>query len=278
MALDYFQKEDATDYDNLMKPENASELKKIKAAAKAAVVKDQALSRKRNLDNPRQLAKHISKKKLEMVKEGLTIPTYALHIRKLGDISFVDIVRDGEEFLKPIMLSTREDILQANELQYASIVIESIILLAQVIGIKADISSGTLQQLVKEINTVVAHTTSILAAVDSLRKAMQGGTRIQQAQGVWRVIRATYDAGIMMTIMKSIFDNMTYWDWIKSVIQMAAVVASSISTDGIALVAKIALALASAAIFVKKFTNLTKFEVMSSSADENEKYLTVLTV
>ncbi len=61
------------------------------------------------------------------------------------------------------------------------------------------------------------------------------------------------------------YENASYWDWISSGLEIAAVIVASISTDGVAVVAKIAIALASATIFIAKYTNLAEFETMSAS-------------
>lgn len=200
-----------------------------------------------------------------MIQEGLTIPTYVLTIRKEGDKSFVDITRNGEKFMDSMKLASKEDIEKITPLQIASIVIESILFLAQAIGIHVALSAGTLQRLANQVGQAVQRSAVLLSAVAKLRIAMQGGSRFAQARGVFGVITASYSAGVLWTVMKGAFTNMSYWDWMMTAAQMVAAIAASISTDGAVLVAQIAIALASATVFINKFRNLTEFEEMSKN-------------
>ncbi len=109
----------------------------------------------KNLDEPEELEKHLPTDRIKMIKEGLTIPTYVMSIRKEGDTPFVDITRDGEEFMKSIKISSKEDLETAPNTQTASIVIESIFLLAQVLGIHLNISPGALQKLAVKLSAAI---------------------------------------------------------------------------------------------------------------------------
>ena len=259
-ALDYLKVQDPSDYAKLMKPENVSKLKEIKAAAKGAVEDEIKHSLVKNLDKPGELAKYVSSDRCKMIEEGLTIPTYILTIEKEGGMPCVSITRNGETFMESIKLVSSDDRERARNIQIASIVIESILLLVNVVGIHTSVSTGVLQKLATEVSVAVNRSAAILGAVGGLRRAMQTGTRLQQASGIWNVIRTAYSAGILMTILRGLFHNMTYWDWAKSVMEMIAVIAVSIPTEGGALILKISVALAQAVLFINKFRNLTELE------------------
>ena len=129
------KKHDPKDYANLEKPENAAKLKQIEATAKKTAEEELKLALQQNISEPEELAKHLSQERIKMIQEGLIIPTYVLTIRREGDNSFVDITRNDEKFMPSMMLASKKDIEQITPLQIASIVNESILFLAQAIGI-----------------------------------------------------------------------------------------------------------------------------------------------
>ena len=196
------KKHDPKDYANLEKPENAAKLKQIEATAKKTAEEELKLALQQNISEPEELAKHLSQERIKMIQEGLTIPTYVLTIRREGDNSFVDITRNGEKFMPSMMLASKKDIEQITPLQIASIVIESILFLAQAIGIHVALSAGTLQRLANEVSQAVQRSAALLSAVAKLRTAMQGGSHFAQARGVFGVITASYSAGVLWTVIK----------------------------------------------------------------------------
>ena len=174
----------------------------------------------------------------------------------------VSITRNGETFMESIKLVSSDDRVRARNTQIASIAIESILLLVNVVGIHTSVSTGVLQKLSTEVSVAVSKSAAILGAFGGLRRAMQTGTHLQQASGIWNAIRTTYSAGILMTILRGLLHNMSYWDWVKSVMEMIAVIAASIPMEGGALILKIAMALAQANIlFINKFRNITELEL-----------------
>ena len=122
-----------------------------------------------------------------------------------------------------------------------------------------------MQRLANEVSQAVQRSAALLSAVAKLRTAMQGGSHFAQARGVFGVITASYSAGVLWTVMKGAFTNMSCWDWLRTAAEMVAAIAASISTEGAVLVAQIALALASATVFINKFKNLTEFEEMAKN-------------
>ncbi len=71
--------------------------------------------------NPDELGKRLPPHRIEMIKEGLTIPTYKINITKrgAGGNHSVDITRDGKPFKPSRELITLEDVDSTKVLQYA---------------------------------------------------------------------------------------------------------------------------------------------------------------
>ena len=58
---------------------------------------------------------------------------------------------------------------------------------------------------------------------------------------------------------------MSAWDWIKTIGIVSAVIIADISTDGVAMIAKIVVALGDAYDFINKFANLNKLEAIGKT-------------
>ena len=88
------------------------------------------------------LTDRLSEERIQMIKEAFSIPTFDMEVihykRKRGvhPLARVEFRMDGEEFLPPIELVTPDNINWAKILQYASIVIEAVMLAMQAAGIK----------------------------------------------------------------------------------------------------------------------------------------------
>ena len=102
------------------------------------------------------LTDNLSEERIQMIKEAFSIPTFDMEVihykRKRGvhSLGRVEFMMEGEEFLPPKELVTADDINWVKILQYASIVIESVMLAMQAAGIKVAVSKGTMQAAVKD--------------------------------------------------------------------------------------------------------------------------------
>ena len=87
-------------------------------------------------DVAKRLKKHYSEHRLELVKTALQVPTYRLDINKKQDgYHWVDITRDGKKFKDPIRLDSVASIDTANWVQYASIIVEAVLLVLRAVGV-----------------------------------------------------------------------------------------------------------------------------------------------
>ena len=78
---------------------------------------------------------------------------------------------EGEEFLPPKELVTADNINWAKILQYASIVIEAVMLAMQAAGIKVAVSKGTMQAAVKDTARAIKESSVMQKALQSFLKA-----------------------------------------------------------------------------------------------------------
>jgi len=217
-------------------------------------------------DISKRLKRHHSSDRLELVKTGLQVPTYNVNIEKKPDgYHWVNVTRDGKKFMDPIRIESLASIDTAKWIQIASIIVEAVLLVLQAVGIKVAVSESTILKTAEEVIPVIQKSSALQKAVQALKEAVAGGSKWQIAKSIFYLIKDSYSAGILWTIIKSLCSNMSTWDWIKTAGIVSAMIIAAIATDGAALIAKIVLALNSAYEFIKKLTNLSELDTIAAS-------------
>lgn len=204
------------------------------------------------------LLKHLPRDRVEMIKSGLSIPTYTLDIAKQEDGHFwCSVTRDRKEFRPSIKLATVAGVDAATWLQYASIIVEAVLLVLQAVGIKVAISEQAITKTAEEVVQVVESSSALRKAVQNLVQVFEeGGSPWEKAKAIFYLIKDSYSAGILWQIIKGLCSNMSWWDWTKTAGIVTAMIIAALATDGAALIAKIVLALNSAYEFGKKIKNV----------------------
>ena len=208
-----------------------------------------------------RLAKYLPQGRIDMIKEGLNIPTYRLDIAKKSDGHYhVDITRGGKELMPSRVLITTADVASSTWVQYASIIVEGILLVIQAVGVKVEISDAVIAQTAEDIVPVVESSSLLQKAIQGVKDAWNGGSAYDKAKAIFYLIKDSNAAGILWKIIKSLCSNMSYWDWLKTAAIVTAQIVAAVATDGAALIAKIILALSAAYEFGKKIVNLVQLE------------------
>ena len=213
------------------------------------------------------LKKHgYSEDRLELVKSALQVPTYRLDISKKQDGHYwVDITRNGKKFMNPICLDSVSSIDQSKWVQIASIIIEAVLLVLQAVGIKLAVSESTILKTADEIIPVIQKSSQLQKAVEALKEAAKGGSKWEIANAIFNLIKDSYSASIFWKIIKSLCSNMSTWEWLETAGIVTTMIIAAIATDGVALIAKVVLALNSAYEFIKKLTNLRELDDISKT-------------
>ena len=214
-------------------------------------------------DVAERLKKHYAEHRLELVKTALQVPTYQLQISEKQDgYKWVDITRNGKKFMDPVRLANVASINTSKWIQIASIVVEAVLLVLQAVGIKVAVSESTILRTAEEIIPAIESSSDLQKAVEGLQAAAEGGSKWEIAKAIFTLIVDSNSAGILWTVIKSLCSNMSTWDWIKTSGIVTAMIIAAIATDGVALIAKIVLALNSAYEFIKKLTNMSELEAI----------------
>ena len=243
--------------------------KVVRAAREAAT--EQVTLAKEFADQPSdilaRLRKHLPEDRVKMIQVSLTHPTYRLDIVKSAvGHHVVNVTRGGEEFLPPRDLLAMADIDWASIMQYASIVVEAVLLVLSAIGISVSPSAGTVEKATEEVAQVLKSSSKFEKAVEAFVDAWKSASGAAgKAKAVFYLMKDTYAAGVLWTVIKALCSNMAWYDWLETSAKVTAMLIAALATEGAALIAEIALVVLSAVDFIRKIANISQLKEIKSS-------------
>ena len=166
--------------------------------------------------------------------------TYRIEIAdRVAKMTFVD----GTEF-KTIRLATQDGIKYANRMQVASIVIEGVLLFLKIANIEIEVSSEIIDLCSQNIVAELDASSAFDEAVTKFVVDWNGTENVlHRIKALFYLLKDTYTLGILWTIIKTLYTGIDWWDWIKAVAIISAMIIAAHATGGLTLFAKIALAL-----------------------------------
>lgn len=212
-------------------------------------------------DISKRLAKHLPESRIKMIHEGLSLPTFRMDITKKPDEKhWVHLTRDGQDFKPSRELAALSDINWATIMQYASIVVEAVMLVMSAVGISVSPGSGAIDGAVEDAAHAIQSSTKLERAVEEFVTAWDaaGGSKWQKAKAIFQLIKESYSGGILWTIIKALCSNMSWLDWLETSAKVTAMIIAALATDGAALIAEIALIVLSAVDFARKIANVVQ--------------------
>ena len=213
------------------------------------------------------LRKHLPEDRIKMIQEGLTHLTYRLDIIKSGDGHHtVNISREGEKFVPSRNLLTVADIDWASIMQYASIVVEGVMLVLSAIGISPSPSAGTVEKATEEVAQVLKNSSKFQKVLEDFVHAWDSASGATgKAKALFYLMKDTYSVGVLWTVIKALCSNMPWYEWLETAAKVTAMLIAALATDGVALIAEIALIVLSAFDFIKKIANISELKALKSS-------------
>ena len=205
-------------------------------------------------DIQRLLNRTYTSGKIECMRHGLEVESFRMSIDRNQQGHYtVSTTRKGREFYPRRELTTLANIDSARMNQYRSIFFEALALLAQCAGIAVTIGDRALRGVQ---NLPSYMTKAIDEFVGLWNKATSNAHRAEAFLGF---IQKAYLKDIFWSSVRLIFESMGWLDWVRLVVTLLATIVATFATEGLALIARIILALGSALTFFEKIVNLNKF-------------------
>lgn len=210
-----------------------------------------------------RLAKHLPEDRIKLIEEALSIPTFRMEVTQKSNGKYlVQLTREGKEFLPGRELATVSDINWGSILQEASILVEAILLVMSAVGIKVSVSQSTMKATIEDTAKAIENSSALQRAIAKFISSWHaaGGSALERAKAIFYLLKESYAAGILWTIIKSLCREMKWYDWLETAAKVTAMIIAALATEGVALIARIALVVMSAVDFIRKLANLAKFE------------------
>ena len=151
-------------------------------------------------DISERLAKHLPESRIKIIQEGLSLPTFRMDITKMSDGKHrVKLTRENQEPFKPSReLAAVSDINWATIMQYASIVVEAVMLVLSAVGISVSPGSSAIDAAVEDAAHAIESSTKLERAVQEFITAWNaaGGSKWQKAKAIFQLIKDSYSGGI----------------------------------------------------------------------------------
>jgi hypothetical protein len=151
--------------------------------------------------------------------------------------------------------------------QYASILVEATLLVMSAVGISVSPSAKAVDKAVEEAAQAIQSSSKLEKALEAFVTAWNnaGGSAYQKAKALFFLIKASNAGGILWKIIKAVCSNMAWYEWLETAAKVTAMIIAALATDGVALIAEIALIVLSAIDFARKIANLNQLETIKKT-------------
>ena len=200
----------------------------------------------------------IGQDRVDDIKMAFAIESFSINVtEKKNGQSVVQVYRNGVPFQPERMLISIKDIETATVLQWASIVIELFLFVLSCVGIIVCLNQAEMRALVKKVEGIVKQA----AVLEALNKFMKDWNQDifstwRKAKDIFHLLKEIYSLGKFWEIIKLIFKDMYKWEKIKSMVDVVLMIVVAFTTEGIALIARIALAIDSHIYLKSKIKNI----------------------
>ena len=257
--------------DNKLIPDYEEQKQEITKVLMEAARKEATLTTKMGdmIDNTmpkveQEMSEILGQKRVNLIKKSFAIETYRMKVVKKPDgQSAVQVHRKGVEFQPERMLMTFNDITSAKGIQAASLIAEVILFVLSCNGINVDVNEAEMRNIVQEVEKV-ERKPEFGKALDKLLTIWNGagGSVWGKAKAIFYFLKDSYSLGMFWKIIKLIFQDMSTWQMIRSIAEVALMIVVAFATEGVALIARIVLAINDAVYLAQKIANLVMFSDM----------------
>lgn len=200
----------------------------------------------------------IGQDRVNLIKKAFCIETYQMKlVKKSNGQMVVQVHRGGAEFRPEMNLATILDVDASHVLQWASIVVEIFMLVLSCVGIGVDLDEAEMKAVTEEVEVIVREPAFQRALNKFLEEWNQGGAW-RRAKAIFYLIKDTYSLGFFWRIVKLIFNDMSTWEKIRALAEVSLMIVAAFASDGLALIARIALAVDNAVYLAQKLINISE--------------------
>ncbi|CAG2252462.1 unnamed protein product [Mytilus edulis] len=212
-------------------------------------------------DVEKEMSTIIGQDRVDVIKKAFSIETYRMKlVKKLNGQTVVQVHRGGAEFIPELNLATIQDVEIADVLQWASIAVEIFMLVLSCVDIVGDLSEAAIRAITKEVEDIVRQP-AFQQALNKFKDEWNRGGTWRRAEAIFVVfLKDTFELTSFWRIIKLLLNkNISTWEKIKDVAEVALMIVYALATEGIALISKIAVVVDHALKLAEKLANIAEF-------------------
>lgn len=118
------------------------------------------------------------------------------------------------------------------------VVFDAISLALGAVGLRATVKASTIQAIFNAVSPSQS-------ALEAIIASMSGASKIDQAKGVFNILKLIYNGGSLGAVFSAFADSLTWWDALLYAVSGLATIVAAVATDGVAFVAEVVVLLAS---------------------------------
>ncbi|KAK3106210.1 hypothetical protein FSP39_015238 [Pinctada imbricata] len=200
---------------------------------------------------PEACLSHLEPGHIDLIKKSMEIQTYEMTLTHNNEVEFTF---QGETLSYPPTLpyNNAEDADQAGTFQMVSIIIESITLILNMIGISVPGSVLRNTKVIRKVTEVLSKNPVLKSMVGYMVSASKDGRLKDIVVQMFKVVKVLWKGGVLMGIAKAIFASMSWFDWILTAAKLTAQIIAMVFTGGAAQIATLIVRIVSAVLFLKK--------------------------
>lgn len=211
-------------------------------------------------DVEKEMSTIIGQDRVDVIKKAFSIETYRMKlVKKSNGQTVVQVYRGGAEFIPEINLAKIQDVEIADVLQWASIAVEIFMLVLSCVDIVVDLSEAAIRAITKEVEDIVRQP-AFQQALKKFKDEWNRGGTWRRAEAIFVFLKDTFELTSFWRIIKLLLNkNISTWEKIKDVAEVALMIVYALATEGIALVSKIAVVVDHALKLAEKLANIAEF-------------------
>ncbi|CAH3124228.1 unnamed protein product [Porites lobata] len=130
----------------------------------------------------------------------------------------------------------------------ARIVVRAVVLVMNICGIPLCLGSSAMADTIAKTEEAMRGSSAFQEAVQVFLGVWRdaGDSNMKKAQAIFNLLWATNAAGFLWMIIKCLCSSMGKWAWMKTAALVSAMIIASFGSGGVALIAKIAVAVTAA--------------------------------
>ena len=206
---------------------------------------------------------HLSKERVDKIRSSLRNQTFVTTLSTdAHGIPRMSFIREAKQFRPSILLKSGTDVKKASYLQIASIVVECIILVLDIIGVHVPADQKLIKDAVAIVVKHLSKSQKLIEDVDRLSEAYKEGNYTEMAKKMFIIVVDCVHEGIFWDITKTLLSGKAWYDWVITAGRIAVFIALLVETGGNTEIAKLIAIVLNAADFLIKLSNLSSLNVL----------------